>query len=214
MGKVHQEDDRRHVEALHRHHGARRPLHHPQGRALDAQRHELDHLVRLLEKVLLEVVILGEQPSSRITMRFLRMVHGGVQLPLQLRQLLLHLAARADIRDLRLLDLQVVIDHDDGEVLEQGGEELRGQPLVLDVLQDVLHHDRILVVKHVETLLGIHLSDGLQSALVPVDEGDVGVDHLGAVHVGLGQLVESEDPNDGDRVRAVSTAIRPRPWTR
>ena len=179
LGKVHQEDDRRHVEALHRHHGARRPLHHPQGRALDAQRHELNHLVRLLEKVLLEVVILGEQPSSRITMRFLRMVHGGVQLPLQLRQLLLHLAARADIRDLRLLDLQVVIDHDD-----------------------------------VETLLGIHLSDGLQSALVPVDEGDVGVDHLGAVHVGLGQLVESEDPNDGDRVRAVSTAIRPRPWTR
>ena len=79
-------------------------------------------------------------------MRFLRMVHGGVQLPLQLRQLLLQLAARADIRDLRLLDLQVVIDHDDGEVLEQGGEELRGQPLVLDVLQDVLHHDRILVV--------------------------------------------------------------------
>ena len=101
-------------------------------------------------------------------MRFLRMVHGGVQLPLQLRQLLLHLAARADIRDLRLLDLQVVIDHDD-----------------------------------VETLLGIHLSDGLQSALVPVDEGDVGVDHLGAVHVGLGQLVESKDPNDGDRVGAV-----------
>ena len=77
LGKVHQEDDRRHVEALHRHHGARRPLHHPQGRALDAQRHELDHLVRLLEKVLLEVVILGEQPSSRITMRFLRMVHGA-----------------------------------------------------------------------------------------------------------------------------------------
>ena len=118
-------------------------------------------------------------------------MHGGVQLPLQLRQLLLHLAARADIRDLRLLDIQVVIDHDD-----------------------------------VETLLGIHLSDGLQSALVPVDEGDVGVDHLGAVHVGLGQLVESEDPNDGDRVRAVRVlkvalevadkcpAIRPRPWTR